>query len=379
MNVAIVVPDATLGPDVQFGDSMRLQLLRTAIEGLGHDVQMLWAETRHEAATVTRRRRIPRRIRPVLRDVRTLTHARRFSSQLAHTVRPDLVLEFASYLAPVGLSLARRLDVPYVVEVEGPLAALRYADGHSPLRALGDRQLAAQLRAAAAVLTISQPLADHLVELGATHERTVVAPNVADTNIFKPDLEGRAAARAALDLGADTLVFGFHGVFSPWYSLPRLVHAASKTHLSDICVLLVGDGVERAAIESAAREAGTRTIITGFVPQARAAELIQAVDVGVVPDHAWWTSPLKLFELGAVRKPVIAAGVPSVTSVADRAEVALFDPADPDALTRQLDSLGRDRAGRDAIADRWHARVLREYTLPALQSNVARALDLAAT
>jgi glycosyltransferase involved in cell wall biosynthesis len=379
VNVAIVVPDRSLGPDVRFGDSMRLRLLRSALERLGHDVQMLWAETHHSGAPVTRPRRVPSRVRPLLRDLRTLSHARRFATALGDVRRPDLVLEFATYLAPVGLHLARRFDVPYVVEVEGPLATLRYEDGASPLKALGDRRLATQLRSAAAVLTVSQPLADHLVTLGSRRERTVVAPNVADTDVFKPDAAGRAGTRAALELGPETIVLGFHGVFSPWYSLPKLVRAAAETSLPDVCVLLIGDGVDRAVIESTARASGTRLIVTGFVPQGRAAELVQAVDVGVVPDHAWWTSPLKLFELGAVGKPVVAASVPSVASVAGSDEVALFDPADDGALGRELDNLGHDAARRETLADRWHARVLQDYTLTALQSNVARALELALT
>jgi glycosyltransferase involved in cell wall biosynthesis len=379
MNVAIVVADPSLGPDVPFGDSMRLQLLRSAIEGLGHDVQMLWADVHHAGPAVTRPRRVPSRARPLLRDMRTLIRARRFTSELADVRRPDLVLEFATYLAPVGLGLARRLDVPYVVEVEGPLAALRYEDGRSPLRALGDRQLARQLHAASAVLTVSEPLAHHLVELGSTSEQTVVAPNVADTDVFRPDMAGRANTRAALEIGPETIVFGFHGVFSPWYSLPHLVRAAAETSLPNVCVLLIGDGVDRTVIESTARELGTRVIVTGFVPQARAADLVQAIDVGVVPDHAWWTSPLKLFELGAVGKAVLAAGVPSVTSVARTDEVAMFDPDDEGALARELDALGRHASRREALADKWHARVLRDYTLPALQANVARALELAIT
>jgi glycosyltransferase involved in cell wall biosynthesis len=379
VNVAIVVPDPSLGPDVRFGDSMRLQLLRSALEGLGHDVETLWAETDHSGGPVRRPRRIPAQVRPVLRDVRTLLQARRFAADLGEVRRPDVVLEFATYLAPVGLALARRLDVPYVVEVEGPLATLRYEDGWSPLKALGDRRLATQLRSASAVLTVSDPLADHLVTLGSRRERTVVAPNVADTDVFKPDGAGRASTRAALELRPETIVLGFHGVFSPWYSLPQLVRAAAETGLPDVCVLLVGDGVDRSVIESTARASGTRLIVTGFVPQARAAELVQAVDVGVVPDHAWWTSPLKLFELGAVGKPVVAAGVPSVASVAGPDEVALFDTKDDGALRRELESLGRDAARREALADRWHARVLRDYTLTALQSNLARALELAFT
>jgi glycosyltransferase involved in cell wall biosynthesis len=380
MKVALVVPDPALGPDVPFGDSMRLRLLQSALESLGHEVAVYWAQQEHATgdAKTTRVQFVPSGIRPLLRDVRTLAQNHRFERRLSGLVdSPDVILEFASYLAPAGLSLAQRLDVPYIVEVEGPLATLRYENGRSPLRPVGEKRLEAQLRSASAVLAVSAPLADHLSELGAERDRVIVAPNVADTAVFRPDEAMREQVRAELGLGSEMIVVGFHGVFSPWYSLPRLVAAAGRIESPTLAVLLVGDGVERGAVEIAARENEVQLVVTGFVPQARAAELAQAMDVGVVPDHAWWTSPLKLFELGALHKPVIAANVPSVTAVGSPREIALFDASDKTGLQNQLSSLAADPGLRESFADAWHARVLRDYTLPALRQNIERALKLA--
>jgi glycosyltransferase involved in cell wall biosynthesis len=380
LNVAIVIPDPTLGSDVPFGDSIRLRLLESAIRSLGHDIQMLWARAEHGSGTgVTHRRRsLPRPARTTLRDIRTIARSVQYERKLSRAERPDLVFEFAAYLAPSGLRLARRLGVPYMVEVEGPLASLRYESGTSPLRALGDRWVSAQLQTASSVLTVSKPLANHLADLGANGDRLVVAPNVADRHVFSPDNDARERARTELGLDRKTFVAGFHGVFSPWYALPRLVEAAARAHLRDVCVLLVGDGIDRGRIEDAASRSGTRIIVTGFVPQQRAAELIQAADIGVVPDHAWWTSPLKLFEFGALRIPVVAANVESVSSVTEN-EVALFDPADPDGLSAQLKILEADPQRRAQLGDAWHSRVLENYTLPALRMNVEQALALAVT
>jgi glycosyltransferase involved in cell wall biosynthesis len=378
MNVAVVVPDPAIGPDVRYGDSVRLRLLAAAIESLGHQVQMLWAETAHgRPVAAARRLPVPDAVRPLLRDVRTLARARRYRRETSLSAPPDVVLEFASYLAPAGLRLARRLGVPYVVEVEGPLGDLRYEAGGSPLRRVGDRWLREQLRAAASVLTVSRALADHVVALGAAESTVVVAPNVADTAVFAPSDVTRARARAELGIAAETFVVGFHGVFSPWYALPTLVGAVSGQPSESVCVLLVGDGVDRRAVEEAASASSARVIVTGLMPQDRAAELIQAADVGVVPDHAWWTSPLKLFEFGALRKPVVAARVPSITAVAGEDEVAMFDPADPTGLANLLRELASDTPRRASLAEAWHARVLRDYTVPALRANVAEALDRA--
>lgn len=374
----MIIPDPALGPDVRYGDSVRLGLLQSAIESLGHDVEMVWAQAVHDGPVAsTRRRPVPGVLRPLLRDVRTLARARRFEHGISPAAQPDVVFEFASYLAPAGLRLARRLDVPYVVEVEGPLGDLRYEDGRSPFRPLGDRWLATQLRAAASVLTVSKPLADHVATLGASASAIVVAPNVADTAVFAPDGGARMRVRAELGLHPETFLVGFHGVFSPWYGLPHLVAAAAEAQLDSVCVLLVGDGVDRSAVEATARAFGTSVLVTGFVPQERAAELMQAADIGVVPGHAWWTSPLKLFELGALRKPVVAARMPSITSVASDEEIAMFDPEEAEGLAQAIRDIATDGPRRDRLAQVWHERVLREYTLPALRANIAAAFDRA--
>jgi glycosyltransferase involved in cell wall biosynthesis len=380
MRIAVIVPDPALGPDLAFGDSIRLRLLESAISSLGHDIQMLWAEAEHSSGTVAtqRGRYLPHRARSTLRDIRTLVRSVQYERKLSRVERPDLVFEFAAYLAPSGLRLARRLGVPYVVEVEGPLASLRYGTGTSPLRAIGDRWVSAQLREASSVLTVSKPLANHLIGLGANSDRLVIAPNVADTHVFAPDSKARERARTELGLDRKTFVAGFHGVFSPWYALPNLVEAAARAQLRDVCVLLVGDGIDRRRIEDMASRSGTRIIVTGFVPQQRAAQLIQAVDIGVVPDHAWWTSPLKLFEFGALRIPVVAANVESVSGVTKNA-VALFDPADPDGLSTQLSVLEADPQRRARLGDAWHARVLKDYNSTTLRMNVERALAVAVT
>jgi glycosyltransferase involved in cell wall biosynthesis len=375
----MVVPDPALGPEVPFGDSIRLRLLRRALGELGHEVSTLWSKEDHPVEAIKQRgARLPARVRPFLRDVRSVVQSRAFDRALDAAPPADLVLEFAAYLAPSGHRLAQRLQVPYVIEVEGPLANLRYESGGSPLRWAGDRVLAAQLRAAGSVLTVSEPLADHIVALGARRDRVVVAPNVADEAVFGSDEATRLRLRRELWLVDGEFVVGFHGVFSPWYALPRLIREVAASGIRDVHVLLVGDGVDRPSIEEEAARAGVRLTVTGFVSQERAAELVAAFDIGVVPDHAWWTSPLKLFELGAASKPVLAARAPSITAVADDSEVALFDATQPGALARELHLLHGSLTRRNSLARTWHVRVLADFGIHALRRNLEHAIELAA-
>ncbi len=375
MRVLFLASDPALGPDVPYGDSIRVRLLLDALRRLGHDVDVRWAGPAPAPGGPVgpaRSRRVPESVLHVLRDLRSLARAARFAFDALRAPKPDVVLEFAAYLAPVGQLAARRYRVPYVVEVEGPLAELRYERPGLSLRAVGDALERRRLRAAAAVVAVSQPLADHLVTLGTRRDRTVVVPNVADGARFGPDAERRAATRARLGLPDDVVVAGFHGVFAPWYRLDELVEAVAGR--SGLALLLVGDGVERERVEAAIarRRAHDQVIVTGFVTHDEVAGYVDAFDIGVVADHVWWTSPLKLFEYGAMHKPVVAARAKSVTAVAEDGEVRF---AERHELGDVLAALAADPEERERLAGRWAERVRRDYSLESLTARLGAVLD----
>jgi glycosyltransferase involved in cell wall biosynthesis len=373
MRVLFLASDPALGPDVPFGDSIRVRLLLEALERLGHELDVRWAGPATTPLRVSPppERRTPEGLLHVARDVRSLLRATAFAREALRGPMPDVVFEFASYLAPIGLLAARRFRVPYVVEVEGPLADLRYERGGRSLRPLGDAFERRRLRGAAAVVAVSEPLAEFLVGVGATRQRTVVIPNAVDPRRFRPDPTRRAEVRARLGF-ADRVVVGFHGVFAPWYRLDTLVEAIAGEER--IALLLVGDGVERERVEAAIARTGAadQVTITGFVPHDEVAGYVDAFDLAVVAGHTWWTSPLKLFEYGAMRKPVVASRARSITAVARDHEVELVDA---DELKPALVRLAGDPAARERLSSAWADRVDHEYTTDVLTGRLGELLD----
>lgn len=388
MRVLFLVTDPSLGPDVPFGDAIRVRLLIEALEREGVEVDVRWAG----GAGVPGRfgpppeRRAPDWLRGLARDGRSLVRAAAFARTVLarRGPAPDLVFEFAAYLAPVGRLVARRLGVPYAVEVEGPLADLRYEAGGALLRPLGDVLERDRLRHAALVVTVSHPLAAHLVEQGAAAGRVDVLPNVADVGRFRPDPAARARTRAELGLG-DEMVVGFHGVFSPWYRIDLLVEAVVEAGrlaapgAPALSLLLVGDGVERQRVERRVAELGVgdRVRITGFVPHDEVPRLVDVFDVAVIPDHVWWTSPLKLFEYGAMGKAVVAPRVESIARVAGDDEVLLVEHASAAALASGIRLLADDPARRAALGEGWAARVRRDYAAETLARTFRASLERA--
>lgn len=364
MRVLFLASDPALGPDVPFGDSIRVRLLIGALRELGHDVDVRWAGPAATPGRVGQPRasRVPLWVRQLVRDARDLARARAFRRSLSDVGSPELVFEFAAYLAAVGVPIARRLGVPYVVEIEGPLAELRYERGARGLRAYGDAIERRRLSAANRVVTVSEAYARRVMKEGGPAGGTIAVPNVADAARFQPDPVRRDEMRRRLGVD-DRLVIGFHGVFSPWYGLDALVEAFALVESEDAFLLLVGDGVDREPVERliAERKLGERSLITGFVSHDEVPGYLDAFDIGVIPDHVWWTSPLKLFEYGAMDKPVIAARAASIEAMAAAGEFVLVEPRSSVEIANAIDLLAADRSRRDALAARWSERVAENH------------------
>ncbi|MEZ5170743.1 MAG: glycosyltransferase family 4 protein [Acidimicrobiia bacterium] len=134
--------------------------------------------------------------------------------------------------------------------------------------------------------------------------------------------------------------------------------------------VIVGDGIERSALEDLARRLGVdgRVHWTGWSDVAR--DHLTTMDVFVLPSRSEGT-PLVAIEAMLAGLPVVASGVGSVPEVVSDEETGLIvPPGDPDALGRALrrlihnpDLAGRmGRSGRDRALERFSPeRMASEY------------------
>jgi glycosyltransferase involved in cell wall biosynthesis len=100
-----------------------------------------------------------------------------------------------------------------------------------------------------------------------------------------------------------------------------------------------------------------RVTFTGWVPPASIPALLAGADVLVLPNPASaistrFTSPLKLFEYMAARRPIVASDLPAIREVLRHDRTALLvKPGDPDALAAGVQRLLDDPALGEALAD----------------------------
>lgn len=335
--------------------------------------------TRGRAPAVSLLRRVvPRFAWRGLRDLALVRHARAIEPWLraeVKRVRPDVIYERAAYLSSAGTRVAVATKTPLILEVNAPyVEERRNLNGLGPMDGVGQRWETDVVNAAALVVTVSSVLRDRLVETaGVPGARVRVQPNGVDMGRFHA---GVPSARVALGLPADAFVVCFVGSFIRWHRLEVLIDAVAALADSGApaYALLVGDGDVRGELEARARERGVsdRIRFTGTVPFEAVPAHIQAADVCVIPGHAWYCSPIKLFEYGGVGKAVISLDSAPVREVAQVGrDCRTFDGSAGD-LESELRRLMLQPDVRADLAANLHRAVAQRFTWDAAAIRIER-------
>ncbi|MFT5973783.1 MAG: glycosyltransferase involved in cell wall biosynthesis, partial [Cryomorphaceae bacterium] len=87
----------------------------------------------------------------------------------------------------------------------------------------------------------------------------------------------------------------------------------------------------------------------------------------------WYGSPVKIFEYGLMKKPVIAPDLGPLRDVMTDGENGLLVIPNSKALKEALQQLVTNFALREKIAIAWHEKVLLEYTWDTAAKKVLKA------
>ena len=246
---------------------------------------------------------------------------------------------FAGPSASVSMLAAALADIPYSFTLHGP------ADLAEPARwKLGEKIAGAGFVACISHYARSQAMLmsapEHWDRLRIIH--CGVSPALYD----RPD-----------NRSGDGLHLVFVGRLAPVKGLRVLLSALAQSGRDDVRLTIVGDGTERATLETQARPLGERVRFTGYQSQEEVAQILSTADAFILPSFAEGV-PVVLMEALAAGLPVMATRITGVPELVDHGVSGLLvTPGDPDALARAIDDLaarpdrGRSMgaAGREAV------------------------------
>jgi glycosyltransferase involved in cell wall biosynthesis len=285
-------------------------------------------------------------------------------------LRPDVLhAHDSNALVPVAMA-ARALRVPYLYDAHDLWLGRPRRERSAAYFFLNqiyytvvERLL---VRRAAAVLTVSPPIARHLERrYGVAH--VALVPNYPDQigPIEPRDIRSLTGADM---LGPESRVVLYLGGLMAGRGLEELVDAIAA--LRHVDLVFLGEGVLAGPLRRRAHAAGSarRVHLLSAVPPDQVVSVAASADVGVSPIvpsclNYRYSLPNKLFQYMAAGLPVVASDFPQVRQIVESARCGLVvDTREPRLIAAAIESVLDDpdaaRAmgarGREAVRDRYN-------------------------
>lgn len=257
---------------------------------------------------------------------------------------------------------AARNGVPYVVEINAPLAdeAARYRDQQETA---ADREKDQFLfRQADCVLAVSSQVAEYARGRGARPDRILVRPNGIDVDRFNDRVDGSAVR--SLNVPPGKTVLGFHGRERPWHGFDMLISSFQQLleRRLPVHLMVVGNGSFE-ALSGLPRDSYSRV---GWQPHEDIPAFVAAFDILPLTYGTgvpFYFSPLKLMEAMACGVVPVVPDLGDLGAIVEHEVNGVVYPAgDAGALVEALAQLVDDaglrrqlgaRAARDARAHTW--------------------------
>lgn len=282
---------------------------------------------------------------------------RRFAIVQVHTL-PD-------FLVFAGLPL-RMIGIPLVIDLHEAMPEffrMRFPRASNPvvhrLLVLQERM---SIALAGAALTVNDALAARLVAMGVPAAKVTVVLNSPSLVRFDPSAHPRRAFCAD-----GTLRIVYAGALTPTYELDVAIEAVARIGAArpalPVSLEVYGRGDAEGPLRARADALGIGERVTfhGRIPIEDVPAAIAAADVGIAPTRrdpfTDFSLSTKIFEYGAMGKPVVASRLPLVERTFPPGSVAVYDPGDADALAAALLGIVDDPAAREAAVERTMARI----------------------
>lgn len=256
---------------------------------------------------------------------------------------PDLIHAHFSYPDGYGMmGLAKKWKVPLVISALGTIERKVAYEG-----SYTSRQIIEAMNFADKVLSVSEDLKVHIVNLGIDKSKVHVVPNGVDTEIFKP--AGKEYARNVLNLPQEKNIVLFIGALRKIKGVDYLIEAAKSFLDPNTDLYMVGrdDGL-RKSLEKRVEELKIADSVkfTGPVNHEDVPLWISASDMLVLPSLSEGR-PNVVLEALSCEVPVVATDVGGIPELMIEGETGYLTPAkNPEKLSEKINRLLEDESKR---------------------------------
>ena len=288
---------------------------------------------------------------------------RRFARLLRES-RVDVVETFAHPNTVIFSFLARqRRLVPAVV-------VSHHAMGSAYQHRVLPRSVLPLLRRMDLHIAVAEVQKRYMVEIeGLPEDRIRVIYNGVDTMAYRPGTpDERSAARRMLGVPTGGTVLMTVGSLKPLKGIDVLLRAVAPVLRTgdDVRLVLVGEGPDRAALETLSRELGVadRVVFAGLRDDVDA--VLRAADVFVLSSHTE-ALPTVILEAAASGLPVIATQVGGVPELVEPGRSAIVvPPGDEGALRGALERVLSNAPLRASLGARGRAIVEERFRIESM-------------
>jgi len=212
-------------------------------------------------------------------------------------------------------------------------------------------------------------------KLGYPPAKVITIRNGVDLAGWTVSKVERQNRRLELRMGAAGLLVGAVGRLERQKGFATLIRAMAQLKASPLSCVIIGEGPERARLESLIRhhELETRVWLIGEKPDVPG--WLHSFDLFCLPS-LWEGLPNALLEAMAIGLPVVASNVDGVPeAVVDGKDGVLVAPEKPVALARALGALAGDAPRRAALGRSAQAAIAERFTLRRMISEYETAYD----
>ena len=300
------------------------------------------------------------------RSVLQFAHVLRQLTSLLREQQPHVVQSFLLHANVVAALAGRRAGVRKIVT--GIRVAERRKGWHLRLARWADQYVDRHV-------CVSQSVAEYSrVVARLPEEKLLVIPNGVDVDRFA------MAAPCSLDtLGISTgrRVFTFIGRLDDQKGVDWLLELCPVIfkHAPDHDLLVVGEGADRARLESLSDRAGIASRVRFVGWRAEIPSILAASDLLVLPSR-WEGMPNVVLEAMAARRPVVATDVEGVRDLlGPQAELQIVGKDDAQLFVQRVVSLLCDKPHSDALGRGNQARARQFFSLEAMVEKYAKLYE----